>query len=97
MLAFAQSVSWIARRPDDEREPASCATSTRCCPDGPFVVPDRRARQLGGARVTHEVKLTSADRVLFPDDGITKGDLFDVLRRGRATRSCRTCATGRSR
>jgi bifunctional non-homologous end joining protein LigD len=23
------------------------------------------------------VKLTSADRVLFPDDGITKGDLFD--------------------
>jgi len=26
--------------------------------------------------VTHEVKLSSADRVLFPDDGITKGDLF---------------------
>jgi bifunctional non-homologous end joining protein LigD len=25
----------------------------------------------------HEVKLSSADRVLFPDDGITKGDLFD--------------------
>jgi bifunctional non-homologous end joining protein LigD len=24
-----------------------------------------------------EVKLTSGDRVLFPDDGITKGDLFD--------------------
>ena len=24
-----------------------------------------------------EVKLSSADRVLFPDDGITKGDLFD--------------------
>jgi bifunctional non-homologous end joining protein LigD len=24
----------------------------------------------------HEVKLSSADRVLFPDDGITKGDLF---------------------
>src|SRR5260370_34595442 len=23
-----------------------------------------------------EVKLSSADRVLFPDDGITKGDLF---------------------
>jgi bifunctional non-homologous end joining protein LigD len=29
-----------------------------------------------GAHVT-EVKLSSADRVLFPDDGITKGDLFD--------------------
>jgi bifunctional non-homologous end joining protein LigD len=27
--------------------------------------------------VTREVKLSSADRVLFPDDGITKGDLFD--------------------
>ena len=26
---------------------------------------------------THEVKLSSADRVLFPDDGITKGDLFE--------------------
>ena len=25
----------------------------------------------------HEVKLTSADRVLFPDDGVTKGDLFE--------------------
>jgi bifunctional non-homologous end joining protein LigD len=24
----------------------------------------------------HDVKLSSADRVLFPDDGITKGDLF---------------------
>jgi len=27
--------------------------------------------------VTHDVKLSSADRVLFPDDGITKGDLFE--------------------
>jgi bifunctional non-homologous end joining protein LigD len=27
--------------------------------------------------MTHEVKLSSPDRVLFPDDGITKGDLFD--------------------
>jgi bifunctional non-homologous end joining protein LigD len=26
--------------------------------------------------VSPEVKLSSADRVLFPDDGITKGDLF---------------------
>jgi bifunctional non-homologous end joining protein LigD len=31
--------------------------------------------------VTHEVKLSSADRVLFPDDGITKGDLFDYYGR----------------
>ena len=27
--------------------------------------------------MTHEVKLSSADRVLFPQDGITKGDLFE--------------------
>ena len=27
--------------------------------------------------MSREVKLSSADRVLFPDDGITKGDLFD--------------------
>src|SRR5258705_11607448 len=26
--------------------------------------------------MSHEVKLSSADRVLFPGDGITKGDLF---------------------
>jgi bifunctional non-homologous end joining protein LigD len=33
---------------------------------------------VGGAVVsaTREVKLSSSDRVLFPDDGITKGDLF---------------------
>ena len=33
--------------------------------------------------MTHEVKLSSADRVLFPDDGITKGDLFSYY--GRVT------------
>src|SRR5207244_12341358 len=33
----------------------------------------------GAANMTamHEVKLSSRDRVLFPEDGITKGDLFD--------------------
>ena len=30
------------------------------------------------------VKLSSRDRVLFPDDGITKGNVFDLLRGGRA-------------
>jgi bifunctional non-homologous end joining protein LigD len=28
----------------------------------------------------HTVRLTSADRVLFPDDGVTKGDLFEYYR-----------------
>ena len=27
--------------------------------------------------MAHDVKLSSGDRVLYPDDGITKGDLFD--------------------
>src|SRR5215470_11105189 len=27
--------------------------------------------------MTHEVTLSSGDRVLFPDDGVTKGDLFE--------------------
>jgi bifunctional non-homologous end joining protein LigD len=31
--------------------------------------------------MAHEVKLTSPERVLFPDDGITKGDLFDYYGR----------------
>jgi bifunctional non-homologous end joining protein LigD len=31
--------------------------------------------------MSHEVKLTSADRVLFPDGGITKGDLFSYYDR----------------
>src|SRR6266566_4178990 len=30
--------------------------------------------------MTPEVKLSSPDRVLFPDDGITKGDLFEYYR-----------------
>src|SRR5881398_1179324 len=33
------------------------------------------------AETTTRVKLSSADRVLFPDDGITKGDLFDYYDR----------------
>src|SRR5213082_2446098 len=29
----------------------------------------------------HEVKITRPDKVLFPDDGITKGDLIDYYQR----------------
>ena len=38
---------------------------------------------MGGADVTatREVKLSSPDRVLFPDDGITKGDVFEYYRK----------------
>jgi bifunctional non-homologous end joining protein LigD len=38
--------------------------------------PDPGRCVLGEARMTR-VKLSSADRVYFPDDGITKGDLFE--------------------
>src|SRR5213078_3911593 len=38
--------------------------------------PAARDRTRDVARLT-KVELTSADRVLFPDDGITKADLFD--------------------
>jgi bifunctional non-homologous end joining protein LigD len=31
---------------------------------------------IGTSVTTHTVKLSSADRVLYPDDGVTKGDLF---------------------
>src|SRR3954468_4907138 len=31
--------------------------------------------------MSHEVKLSSADRVLFPGDGVTKGDLFSYYDR----------------
>ena len=36
----------------------------------------RRAASASVPEVSPEVKLSSADRVLFPDDGVTKGDLF---------------------
>src|ERR1051325_8213188 len=31
--------------------------------------------------IPHTVNLSSADRVLFPEDGVTKGDLFDYYGR----------------
>jgi bifunctional non-homologous end joining protein LigD len=36
----------------------------------------RDSRGGGRARAARKVGLTSADRVLFPDDGVTKGDLY---------------------
>src|ERR687886_434895 len=46
--------------------------------------PVRRVRdvtELVARKGSRVVKLTSADRVLWPDDGITKGDLFEYYRR----------------
>jgi len=36
----------------------------------------RESGRGGSGGASREVRLTSADRVLFPDDGVTKGDLF---------------------
>ena len=43
----------------------------------PRVPAGRRRLRRGAAGRPPRVRLTSADRVLFPDDGITKGDLVD--------------------
>ena len=36
----------------------------------------RRSKHAGSGGVSPAVRLSSADRVIFPDDGVTKGDLF---------------------
>src|SRR5918996_4933931 len=36
----------------------------------------RRSKHVGGGGASPGVRLSSADRVIFPDDGVTKGDLF---------------------
>ena len=45
------------------------------------VTPDGEERAGGAAAVSREVKLSSADRVLYPESGITKGDVFDYYGR----------------
>ena len=80
VLAFAQSVSWVAHRPVEDREQIMLDL------DSPVVgravhLSDDRGSEMDGAHMTREVKLSSADRVLFPDDGITKGDLFSYYDR----------------
>ena len=41
----------------------------------------RRAPDIGTPLAAKTVKLSSADRVLYPDDGVTKGDLFAYYER----------------
>src|SRR5262245_56100673 len=48
----------------------------RCFLDPKWI---QRAQSLG-AMTTKTVNLTSPDRVLFPEDGITKGDVFEYYR-----------------
>ena len=96
MLDNVRSMSWGASKPVAEQERRRyAARETR--PGGDVRDSQCRQRHVGGTAVTHEVKLSSADRVLFPDDGITKGDLFDVLRRRRRRDRAAPAATARSR
>jgi len=47
--------------------------------------------------VARSVRLSSPEKVLFPDDGITKQDLFEYYRAIAPVLVSRTSATGRSR
>ena len=49
-----------------------------------LVIARELLREGSGAHVPRGQALAARDRVLFPDDGITKGDLFDYYERGRA-------------
>ncbi len=66
--------------PDEERRAAWRGPRSLRAESASYTVRDTRdrARAVRGAdpRDGSKVKLSSADRVLFPDDGITKGDLF---------------------
>ena len=49
------------------------------------------------SKPSRELKLTNQDKVFFPDEKITKGDLLAYYRSPSPTCSCPTCATARSR
>ena len=73
----------ISSRIDPPMGRLRCAIATRDAPrSGWIALVPAPVACFGGpgsgsvACVPPEVKLSSADRVLFPDDGITKGDLF---------------------
>ena len=47
-------------------------------------------------RATDDVKISNPDRVIFPDAKVTKGELADLLPRGRRARCCPGPRTARS-
>src|SRR6476646_9314733 len=85
---FVRNARSRARPPGDPRQPplgqldreprrsrGRGRAARRPAAGGDLCDPEPREPDLGEETV--KVKLSSADRVLFPDDGITKGDLFD--------------------
>src|SRR5205085_8311069 len=70
-LAPAARGRWLPRRAR-----ARVAGARQPSVAAPAALPARTSPRA----VTREVKLSSADRVLFPDDGVTKGDLFEYYR-----------------
>ena len=58
------------------------------------VVPEKPAPRPKAPEI--DVKISNRDRVIFPDSGITKGELADYYARGRAAACCPGSPTGRS-
>src|SRR6185437_5683867 len=83
--ARQRTVSELDREPRRRRSCAGPGAAGRAAARARVCGAESRERAVGGPVVghpmRHEVKLSSADRVLFPDDGITKGDLFDYYDR----------------
>ena len=82
-----------ARRPRSAtRATRACATTSRrarCAASGPAEDVVRKGKR--------ELRLSNLDKVFWPEEGITKGDLIDYYRAGRAGARAAPDATGRSR
>ena len=53
------------------------------------------AAERADARESFGIEISNPDRVIFPEDGLTKGDLADYYARDRAADHGRRRATGR--
>ena len=86
------------RRVDARRAPARAGVPGAARGQGRRggASPSSRSRSVieDGKRM---LKLSNLDKVFFPEDGITKGDLLSYYRAVAPVARSRTCATGRSR
>jgi bifunctional non-homologous end joining protein LigD len=77
----------VFMRRRDDKDPAECvrvAPEGGAGPEGARAVPEARAagRRRAGARRAErrEIRFSNLDKVFWPDDGFTKGDLIDHYR-----------------
>ena len=68
---------WIGLR--DDKEPSECVRDGPA-PDDPEPEPPVEAPAPDGEPDAHAVPFTNLDKVFWPDDGATKGDLIDYYR-----------------